>query len=103
PARRAASQIQLPTYDDAVATRKAFGVTLAALAADPRTVVLDGEVGNSTHTEEFQKVAPDRFIEMYIGEQGMLGAAVGRQVHGKVAVAAACGALLDRGTVFVRL
>src|SRR6266508_3357489 len=48
-----------PGYDDAVATRKAFGETLAAMADNPGLVVLDGEVSNSTHTEDFQKVAPD--------------------------------------------
>ena len=29
---------------------------------DPRIVVLDGDVKNSTYTEEFEKVAPDRFF-----------------------------------------
>ena len=43
-------------------------------------VVLDGEVSNSTHTDEFQKAAPDRFFEMFIAEQCMAGAAVGMQV-----------------------
>src|SRR4051794_11326961 len=60
------AEVRLPTYDGDVATRKAFGDTLAALAARPDTVALDGEVGNSTHTEEFQKAAPDRFFEMFI-------------------------------------
>ena len=59
-----------PTYTDAVPTRKAFGEALAWLAGHrPDVVVLDGEVGNSTHTEDFQAVAPERFFEMYIAEQ----------------------------------
>jgi transketolase len=96
-------QPQLPTYDKDVATRKAFGETLAALAARRDVVVLDGEVSNSTHTEDFQKVAPERFFEMYIGEQGMLGAAVGLQAMGKIPFAATFGAFLTRAYDFVRM
>jgi transketolase len=95
--------VALPSYDGDAATRKAFGETLAALAARPDVVVLDGEVGNSTHTEDFQKAAPDRFFEMFIGEQGMLGAAVGLQALGKVPFAATFGAFLTRGYDFVRM
>jgi len=91
------------SYDDAIATRKAFGEQLAALASDPDVVVLDGEVANSTHTEDFQKVAPDRFFEMYIAEQCMVGAAVGLQAMGKIAYAATFGAFLTRAYDFTRM
>jgi transketolase len=94
---------QLPTYDDAIATRKAFGETLAAMAGNPSLVVLDGEVGNSTHTEDFLKAAPDRFLEMYIAEQCMLGVAVGLQVLGKTAFAATFGAFMTRAHDFIRM
>jgi transketolase len=95
---------ELPSYDKEFATRKAFGETLAALAEpEPDLVVLDGEVSNSTHTEDFQKVAPDRFFEMFIGEQGMLGAAVGLQALGKKSVAATFGAFLTRAYDFIRM
>ena len=94
---------QLPTYEDGIATRKAFGETLAAMAARPDLVVLDGEVSNSTHTEDFQKVAPDRFIELYIAEQCMAGVAVGLQALGKTVFAATFGAFLTRAYDFVRM
>jgi transketolase len=95
---------QVPEYETDVATRKAFGETLAALApSTPELVVLDGEVSNSTHTEDFQKVAPERFFEMYIGEQNMLGAAVGLQALGKTPFAATFGAFLTRAYDFVRM
>jgi transketolase len=93
----------LPTYQKDQATRKAFGETLAAMSARPDIVVLDGEVSNSTHTEDFQKAAPDRFLEMYIGEQNMLGAAVGLQALGKVPFAATFGAFVTRAYDFVRM
>jgi transketolase len=98
-------QLDLPTYDeDGIATRKAFGEALAALAAARNDVVaLDGEVANSTYTEDLQKVAPERFFEMYIAEQAMLGAAVGMQVLGKVPFAATFGAFLTRAYDFIRM
>ena len=101
--KAATASVTLPTYDGDVATRKAFGETLAALAARPDVVVLDGEVANSTHTEDFQKAAPDRFFEMFIGEQGMLGATVGLQALGKTAFAATFGAFVTRAYDFIRM
>jgi transketolase C-terminal domain/subunit len=103
PARAQTTQLRLPAYTEPIATRKAFGEALAALASDPQVVVLDGEVGNSTHTEDFQKVAPDRFLELYIAEQCMVGAAVGLQALGKTAFAATFGAFLTRAADQIRM
>jgi transketolase len=103
-ARPAPAAPSLPRYDDGIATRKAFGEALAALSATrPDLVVLDGEVSNSTYTEDFQKVAPERFFEMYIAEQEMVGAAVGMQAVGKTAFAATFGAFFTRAYDFVRM
>ncbi len=93
----------LPVYEDAIATRKAFGEALAALSARPDVVAIDGEVSNSTYTEDLQKVAPERFLESYIAEQNMLGMAVGMQVLGKTAFAATFAAFLTRGYDFIRM
>jgi transketolase len=93
-----------PTYTEPVATRKAFGEALAWLAGHrPDLVVLDGEVGNSTYTEDFQAVAPERFVEMYIAEQALLGAQTGLQALGKTAFAATFGAFLTRAYDQVRM
>jgi transketolase len=93
-----------PQYGDAIATRQAFGEALAALAyVRPELVVLDAEVANSTHADEFEKAAPTRFFEMYIGEQNMVGAAVGMQALGKAAFAATFGAFLTRAYDFIRM
>src|SRR5215217_1073906 len=97
-------QLDLPRYDAAIATRKAFGEALRALgAARSDVVALDGEVANSTYTEDLQSVAPDRFFELYIAEQAMLGTAVGMQVLGKVPFAATFGAFLSRAYDFIRM
>jgi transketolase len=93
----------LPVYAEAIATRKAFGETLAALAVRGDVVAIDGEVANSTHTEDLQKVAPDRFVESYIAEQNMLGMAVGMQVLGKVVFPATFAAFLTRAYDFIRM
>jgi transketolase len=97
------TDFELPEYVEAIATRKAFGETLAALAARPDIVVIDAEVSNSTHTEDLQKVAPERFVESYIAEQNMVGMAVGMQVLGKVVFAATFAAFLTRAYDFIRM
>jgi transketolase len=102
----ARGDVSLPTWDEdsAIATRKAFGDALAAIATVRGDVMaVDGEVANSTYTEDLQKVAPDRFIEMYIAEQAMIGAAVGLQVMGKAPFAATFGAFLTRAYDFIRM
>ncbi len=93
-----------PRYTEPVPTRKAFGEALAWLAGHrPDLVVLDGEVGNSTHTEDFQAVAPERYVEMYIAEQTLVGALTGLQALGKTAFAATFGAFLSRAFDQVRM
>ena len=98
-----APNVTLPAYTEAIATRKAFGETLAALSARPEVVAIDGEVANSTYTEDLQKVAPDRFVEGYIAEQNMLGMAVGMQVLGKIVFPATFAAFFTRAYDFIRM
>jgi transketolase len=106
PHRFEAGKLDLPRYElgQKVATRKAFGDALAALGkARPEIVVLDGEVGNSTFTETFAAQLPDRFFQMYIAEQQMIGAAVGMQVRGWRPFAATFAAFLTRASDFIRM
>ena len=101
--RNVGAEVTLPAYTEAIATRKAFGETLAVLAARPDVVAIDAEVSNSTYTEDFQAVAPERFVQGYIAEQNMVGMAVGMQVLGKVVFAATFAAFLTRAYDFVRM
>lgn len=87
-----------------IATRKAFGDALASFGRhDSRIVVLDGDVKNSTHTEEFQKACPDRFFECFIAEQNMIGVATGLAAVGKIPFASTFGCFLTRAYDFVRM
>lgn len=87
-----------------VATRKGFADSLAALSrTDTRIVVLDGDVKNSTYTEEFEKAAPDRFFQGYIAEQNIVGVAMGLAARGKIPVVSLFACFMTRAYDFIRL
>src|ERR1700678_959485 len=96
----------LPEYEVGakVATRKAYGDALVALGArDDRIVVLDGEVSNSTFADEFTYVYPERYFEMFIAEQVMVGAATGIAARGYRTFASTFAAFLTRAYDFIRM
>jgi transketolase len=87
-----------------VATRRAFGEALAALGKVNRDIVaLDGDVKNSTYTELFQEQHRDRFFQMYIAEQNMIGAAMGLASKGKIPFSATFACFLARAYDFARM
>ena len=93
-----------PTYAEPIATRKAFGEALRWLAGErDDLVVLDGEVGNSTYTEDAEAVAPDRFFQMYIAEQTLVGTQTGLQALGATAFSATFGAFFTRAYDQIRM
>ena len=58
--------------------RVAFGETLVELIdQNPRVVVLDGDLANSTKADIVAKERPNHFLEMGIAEQNMMGVAAG--------------------------
>src|SRR3970040_2919110 len=62
-----------------------FGETRAALAsADPRILLLEGDLGSATRPDIFEKPHPDRYLQMGIAEQNMLGVAAGMATMGLV-------------------
>ena len=103
--RPAAAEPVLPTYkkDEKVATRKAYGDALLALAAIPEVVAMDGEVSNSTHADEFAKAHPDRFFEMWIAEQQLVATAVGMSVRGYKPFVSTFAAFFSRAYDFIRM
>jgi len=66
------------TLGDKVATRAAYGTALAKLAqGNNRVVALDGDMKNSTFSQNLIKVDKDRFIECFICEQNLIGVGIG--------------------------
>ncbi len=69
----------------AKATREAYGEALKKLAANnPNIVVLDADLSGSTKTSEFRKVSPERFFNVGIAEQDLIGTAAGMSLAGKI-------------------
>ncbi len=69
-------------------TRDAYGETLVELGKDnPNIVVLDADLSGSTRTAKFAKVFPERFFNLGVAEQNMMGVAAGLASCGKIAFA----------------
>lgn len=101
-----AGQVEAPSYKkgDLVATREAYGTGLAKLgAADARVVALDADVKNSTFTDRFEKIAPERFYQAFIAEQVMVGMAMGLAARGAIPFATTFAAFLTRAADFIRM
>lgn len=71
-----------------IATREAYGKALVKLGAlNERVVVLDADLSKSTKTHDFMKAYPQRFFNMGIAEQNLMGSAAGLAASGKIAFA----------------
>ena len=100
------SDVPPPTYKrgELVATREAYGTALARLGVhDSRVVALDADVKNSTFSERFEAVHPDRFYQCFIAEQGMIGAAMGLASRGAIPYPSTFAAFLSRAADFIRM
>ncbi|MDQ0285118.1 transketolase [Desulfofundulus luciae] len=68
-----------------IATRDAYGEALVELGREnPDVVVLDADLAKSTKTIGFAKYFPERFFDMGIAEQNMIGTAAGLAAAGKI-------------------
>ncbi|MEG1311879.1 MAG: transketolase family protein [Romboutsia sp.] len=68
-----------------IATREAYGKALVKLGeVNDNIVVLDADLSKSTKTNDFYKAFPDRFFNMGIAEQNLIGAACGFAASGKI-------------------
>jgi transketolase len=106
PVAKAPQKIRAVSYtgDKPVATRHAYGSALARISPQfPDMVVLDGEVSNSTFSELFKAVHPDRFFEMYIAEQNMAGAALGLSIRGRIPFISTFAAFMTRAFDQIRM
>lgn len=95
---------KIPIEGEKIATRKAYGNALVNIFSKyPRMVVLDAEVSNSTFSDVFEKQFPQRFFEMYIAEQNMIGTAIGLSIRGKIPFVSTFAAFLTRAFDQIRM
>jgi transketolase len=100
-----ASDIQLPIdYTKIEQNREAYGSTLVELGTEnPQMVVLDAEVSNSTYAHMFKEAFPDRFFEMFVAEQNMIGTGLGLAKRGKQVFMSSFAAFLTRAFDQIRV
>lgn len=68
-----------------IATREAYGEALLQLGKENKDiVVLDADLSKSTKTYDFGKHYPERFFNMGIAEQNLMGTAAGLAAAGKI-------------------
>lgn len=71
--------------DNKKATRQSYGEALVELGKENESVVVfDADLATATKTSMFAKEFPDRFFDMGIAEQNMIGTAAGISTCGKI-------------------
>lgn len=71
--------------DQKIATRQSYGEALAELGEENKNVVvLDADLSGATKTSIFAKKFPERFFDMGIAEQDMMGTGAGLSTFGKI-------------------
>lgn len=71
--------------DNKIATRESFGKALVELGkGNENVVVLTADLAGATKTSLFEKEFPDRFINVGIAEQNMIGISAGLATTGKI-------------------
>ena len=76
-------------------TRDAYAEVLVEMGKEfPNLVVVDADTSLSTKSINFGKMFPDRFFNVGIAEQNLIGVAAGLSLAGKLAVATAYGAFI---------
>lgn len=87
-----------------IATREVYGKELSELGkTDPAIIALDGDVKNSTFSQDFLKDHPRQFIECFIAEQNMVSVAVGLSRLGKKPFVSTFAAFLTRASDQIRM
>lgn len=80
-----------------LATRDGYGKALVKLGAKyAQMVVLDADLAKSTKSYEFCKHYPERFFNMGIAEQNLMGTAAGLAASGKIVFASTFAIFMER-------
>ena len=95
-----------PDYQigEEVATRSGYGTALAKLGdVNPLVVALDGDTKNSTYAQELMTNHSDRYFEMFIAEQNLVGAGIGLSKRGKIPFVSTFAAFFSRAYDHIRM
>ena len=99
-------QIKIPSFQkgEMVATRQAYGYAITRIEKKyPNLVVMDAGLDNSTFAEVFAHKYPERFFEMFIAEQNMVGVATGMSAMGKMPFVSTFASFLSRAHDQIRM
>ena len=77
-----------------MATRDGFGNAIVKLGENPKIVVLDADLCSSTRSEKFGEKYPERYFNVGIAEQNLVGLAVGLAKTGKIPFACSFASFL---------
>jgi len=78
-----------PSYKkgDKLATRQAYGTALVKVGKNnSRVCGLDGDMKNSTFSQELRKIFPERHVECFICEQNLAGVGIGMACRDRTVV-----------------
>ncbi|MBN1672315.1 MAG: transketolase [Kiritimatiellae bacterium] len=68
-----------------IGPKGAFGKAIIAVAeACPDVVVVTADLSDATRVTEYSRLFPDRFFQVGIAEQNLIGVAAGLALHGKI-------------------
>jgi len=102
--KRVGDEDQKYTKGEMVATRRAYGEGLVYLYQSfPQLVALDGEVNNSTFASIFAERYPERYFEMFVAEQNMVGVAIGMSRLGCLPFVSTFAAFFSRAFDQIRM
>jgi transketolase len=86
-----------------IATRDGYGKALLELGRkNPKVVVVDADLGDSTKAELFGKEFPDRYFTLGIAEQNMIGVSAGLAMAGWIPYASTFATFSERAFEFTR-
>lgn len=87
----------------AMSTRDAYGHVLETeIYKNPDVVVIDADIASSTRAEKFKNKAPERFFNVGISEQDLMGTAAGLAAVGKIPLAGSYALFTERGLEITR-
>lgn len=87
----------------AMSTRDAYGHVLETeIYKNPDVVVVDADIASSTRAEKFKNKAPERFFNVGISEQDLMGTAAGLAAVGKIPLAGSYALFTERGLEITR-